>query len=131
MARTKIDFRGPIFSAPRRAAAMNSMRTGIKRSISEHAWRTVMSILAASIRNPTPIYQTHIIIDNRQDDAWHVTDQGLVPYNYWLEGTGSRNFPVTSFRGYHAFQRAHEATLARAGTLAGVEVGKAVRRLGG
>lgn len=131
MARGRVKLKGPIFSAPKRAEVMNSMRAGIKRSISEHAWRTVMGILATDIRNPTPIYQTHIIIDNRQDDAWQVTDQGLVPYNYWLEGTGSRNFPVTRFKGYHAFQRAYEATLARSGTLAGVEVGKAVRRLGG
>lgn len=131
MARGKINLKGPIFSAPRRAEVMNSMKAGIKRSVSEYAFRAVTGILASSIRNPTPIYQTHIIIDNRQDDTWQVTDQGLVRYNYWLEGTGSRNFPVTSFKGYHAFQRAYEATLAQVGTLAGVEVGKAVRRLGG
>jgi hypothetical protein len=127
----KVRLKGPIFSAPKRAAAMNSMRAGIKRSIAEFAFRAVTGILASSIRNPTPIYQTHIIIDNRRDDDWKVTDQGLVKYNYWLEGTGSRNFPVTRFKGYHAFQRAYEATRARSPHLAGVEIGKAVRRLGG
>jgi hypothetical protein len=25
-------------------------------------------------------------------------------YGPWLEGVGSRNFPVTRFRGYHAFR---------------------------
>lgn len=128
---SRVRMRGPIFSAPRRAAVMNSMKAGIKRSVAEFAFNAVTGILANSIRNPTPIYQTHIIIDNRRDDDWSVTDQGLVKYNYWLEGTGSRNFPVTRFKGYHAFQRAYEMTQARVPNLAGVEVGKAVRRLGG
>jgi hypothetical protein len=127
----RVKLHGPIFSVPKRAAAMNSMRAGIKRSVAEYAFRAVAGVLASSIRNPTPIYQTHIIIDNRQDDNWQVTDQGLAKYNYWLEGTGSRNFPATSFKGYHAFQKAYELTLSRTGHLAGVEVGKAVRRLGG
>lgn len=129
--KTKVRLNGPIFSSAKRAQVMNSMRTGIKKSIAEFAWTFVSGVLAHSIRNPTPVYQTHIIIDNRIDDAWEVTDQGLVEYNYWLEGTGSRNFPVTRFRGYHAFQRAYEATRVRSPHLAGVEVGKAVRGLGG
>lgn len=110
---------------------MNSMRHAIMRNVSEFVYATVQGILAARIRNPTPVYQTTIIIDNRNDDRWEVTDQGAVVYNRWLEGTGSRNFPVTSFRGYHAFQRAYELSLKRSGRIAAMEVGRTVRKLGG
>lgn len=101
------------------------------RAVSEYAFQAVHGILATSLKNPTPVYQTTIIIDNRIDDRWEVTDQGAVVYNRWLEGTGSRNYPVTRFRGYHAFERAHEMTQRQAGKLAQVEIGRTVRKLGG
>ena len=34
-----------------------------------------------------------------------VNDAGII-YGWWLEGIGSRNFPVTRFRGYFSFKRA-------------------------
>lgn len=53
-------------------------------------------------RNPTPYYETQIDV---QPSLGHtkVTDQGVI-YGHWLEGDGSRNYPVTRFPGYHSFQ---------------------------
>lgn len=127
----RVNFNGPFFNAGIRKTVMRAMKMGILRSITQFAFESVSSILAASIKNPTPVYQTLIIIDGRLGDRWRVTDQGGVVYNYWLEGTGGRNFPVTSFRGYHAFQRSYEATQARAAGMAQIEVNRTIKRLGG
>lgn len=127
----RVGFKGPLFNAGTRKTAMRAMKVGILRSVTQFAFESVSSILAASIKNPTPVYQTLITIDGRLGDRWRVTDQGGVVYNYWLEGTGSRNFPVTGFRGYHAFQRAYEMTQNRAAGMARIEVNRTIRKLGG
>lgn len=64
--------------------------------------------LNASIQHPTPYYETQTTLN------WGVYagaganvivhDRGII-YGPWLEGIGSRNFPKTSFRGYHAFEK--------------------------
>lgn len=68
----------------------------------------VNTVLNASIQNPTPYYETMTTLN------WGVYagaganvivhDRGII-YGPWLEGIGSRNFPKTSFRGYHAFEK--------------------------
>lgn len=67
----------------------------------------VNTVLDASIQHPTPYYETQTTV------SWGafsggasalVHDRGII-YGWWLEGIGSRNFPVTSFRGYHAFEK--------------------------
>ena len=133
MARTRarVKFKGPFLKAAKRAEVMAKMKRNILNAITKNAFSSVTRILKQKIRNPTPIYQTQIIVDNKEDDRWRVTDQGLVVYNYWLEGTGSRNFPVTSFKGYHAFQRAFAIAEKRAPSLAQTQVGRAVKSLGG
>lgn len=128
---TSVSISGPFFNRVLRLKALRSMRQRILKALSQYAFDHVNATLATSIRNPTPVYQTHIRIDDRRDDRWGVTDQGRVVYNYWLEGTSSRNFPVTRFRGYHAFSKAIAATQLRAKTTALKEVGQMVRELGG
>ena len=131
MADTSVRASGPFFDRALRIRAMRRLRRRILDALSQYAFEHVTATLAQDIRNPTPVYQTHIMIDDRIDDQWAVTDQGKVVYNHWLEGTGSRNFPVTSFRGYHAFSRALAATQARSKVLALKEVGRFVRTMGG
>src|SRR6267154_2723207 len=50
-----------------------------------------------------PGYYNSQIQTERQVDALLVRDDRVV-YGPWLEGVGSRNYPVTRFRGYHAFR---------------------------
>ncbi len=40
----------------------------------------------------------------RFQSGWAVHDSGIV-YGPWLEGLGSRNFPVTKFKGYSMFRK--------------------------
>lgn len=68
----------------------------------------VNTVLNTSIQNPTPYYETQTTLN------WGVFagaganvivhDRGII-YGPWLEGVGSRNFPKTSFKGYHAFEK--------------------------
>lgn len=63
----------------------------------------VHRLLDASIRHPTPYYETQLTVQ-RVDRGVSVNDRGVV-YGNWLEGTGSRN-KTTRFKGYHSFRRA-------------------------
>lgn len=73
-----------------------------ERAAADQAKGRVVSGFNAHIRHQTPIYVPGIHVEQR-GDAYAVTDRGQV-YNYWLEGEGSRNFPVTSFRGYYVWR---------------------------
>jgi hypothetical protein len=78
--------------------------------IGQQAFADVHGILDASIQNPTPYYETQVTQQRGGTDEQVesdvspvvVHDRGVI-YGHWLEGTGSRNAPVTSFRGYGAF----------------------------
>lgn len=65
--------------------------------------------LQGSIRNPTPYYWTRISKREISPTLYEIHDHGIV-YGPWLEGTGSRNSPVTVFPGYHSLERAKEIT---------------------
>jgi hypothetical protein len=67
----------------------------------------VNTVLNASIQDPTPYYETQTTLNwgaYSGGISVLVHDRGIV-YGPWLEGIGSRNFPKTSFRGYHAFEK--------------------------
>ena len=71
-------------------------------------WHTGLN---ASIKHPTPYYETQITVQNVAQDVV-VHDRGIV-YGPWLEGVGSRN-RTTRFKGYHALRNAAQQTEARA-----------------
>ena len=60
--------------------------------------------LDQSLQHPTGYYESTIRVDDDTNESV-VHDNGLI-YNYWLEGIGRRNAPVTRFEGYHAADRA-------------------------
>lgn len=75
--------------------------------VARQGYANVMTNLNGSIRHPTPYYETQITIHAPQPGEREVTDRGVI-YGHWLEGTGSRNFPVTRFKGYASFRRARQ-----------------------
>lgn len=67
----------------------------------------VNTVLNASIQEPTPYYETQTTLNwgaSSGGISAVVHDRGII-YGPWLEGIGSRNFPKTSFKGYHAFEK--------------------------
>lgn len=110
MAGFEIRFRGRV-SGPihdgRMAHWFQEYEHDVAEALAEDAKDTWVHNLQGSIRNPTPYYWTRI--DVREESATHyVVDDHDIVYGPWLEGTGSRNAPVTRFPGYHAMARAKE-----------------------
>ena len=66
----------------------------------------VRSELDMVLQNPTGYYRSHIRSDVRGSTV-HVDDSGVI-YGPWLAGTGSRNSPVTRFKGYNHWRRASQ-----------------------
>ncbi len=77
------------------------------RDVADQAYGNVMTNLNQSIQNPTPYYETQVVVD-RSHTGFVVHDRGVV-YGNWLEGTSSRN-AATRFKGYASFRRALHRT---------------------
>lgn len=79
--------------------------------VGQQALSGVHGLLNERIQQPTPYYETQVRMQRGGDVAAGfasdvtpavVHDRGVI-YGWWLEGIGSRNHPVTRFRGYHTF----------------------------
>jgi hypothetical protein len=84
-----------------RAASQYS--DAVQYAVAEHGEKLVVTRLNQVLKKQTPYYRTRITV-KRGRGGYMVTDQGVI-YGPWLEGTGSRNAPVTRFRGYATFRR--------------------------
>lgn len=94
---------GPVFDG-RADQELHRAAKQIEEDVGHAAYAEWESFLNAQIRHPTPYYETQI---TTQREAGHVVvhDRGII-YGFWLEGIGSRNSPVTRFRGYHSRNKA-------------------------
>lgn len=110
----EVEVSGPIADGTAEAVMADFLEDA-KDTVAQQAYANVMTFLNASIRNPTPYYETQIIVQSAGADRI-VHDRGVI-YGPWLEGVGSRNSPVTRFPGYHSFRRAAQQTESQAGQL--------------
>lgn len=113
--RLDVDTSGPIFDG-RAERAVEAFIDEAKWDVGSQALSYVMRNLDRSIRHPTPYYETQIMIERQQDNVV-VHDRGII-YGPWLEGVGSRNSPVTRFKGYFSFRRAAQKVRGEANTIA-------------
>jgi len=118
---------GPIFrpGVPRRVMA-DYTDAAVSR-VARHGKAEVDKMLHRVLRHPTGNYQAHIRI--REFSAAAVIHDSRIIYGRWLEGTGSRNFPKTIFKGYHTFRTVHAALVPRAAEIAQVILPHYLRRL--
>lgn len=116
----EINFRsrvqGPISSGKmaRDAAAYSH---DVADAIADSAKDTWLNNLHGSLRHQTPYYTTKIAKRALGPTRYEIHDHGIV-YGHWLEGTGSRNAPVTVFPGYHAQERAEATVQVKRGNIA-------------
>lgn len=82
-------------------------------------------------KHPTPVYWDTITVVHRSANTDVVTDQGKRIYNYWLAGRGSRNFPVTVFRGYRHWEISERRTNARFWPLVNQKIHRYLARMEG
>jgi hypothetical protein len=64
----------------------------------------------------TPYYARMVQIETQLNDL--VIRDGGVVYGPWLEGVGSRNYPVTRFKGYRHWRRVRSALRRKAPEIA-------------
>lgn len=103
---------GPLFDG--RASPMITRWTrDAGEEIAQWAEEEIHRVLHQVLRRPTGYYESHVRVTRVNPDQFNITDGGVV-YGPWLEGTGSRNFPVTRFRGYGTFQRVQRRVEQRA-----------------
>lgn len=102
------------------------VQSEIERAIAERGANAVHQHLGNVMRHPTGHYlsQVRAVQDG---PGWSVTDDNVI-YGPWLEGTGSRNSPVTRFPGYRAFRRATQLMNREAQRIADRIVDRWIRR---
>jgi hypothetical protein len=121
------DVEGPFFRHPHRQRVMSEFLDEATLKVAGAGKADVDATLHRVLRNPTGYYQAHIAI--RQFAAAAVIHDSKVIYGRWLEGVGSRNYPVTRFKGYFTFKQVHGRLEAKAGEIAGHVLHQYVRRL--
>ena len=93
---------GPLFDGRARALA-NRYVDHLERNLAEEGLEILRGEMHRVFRNPTGYYESRC----RVEDGRRITD-GRVVYGPWLAGVGSRNFPVTKFRGYDHWIRTRD-----------------------
>lgn len=86
--------RGPIFDGRAQAAA-NAYVDRLERQLADDGRTILLEQLDRVLKTQTPYYTTRIKVE----DGNKITDSRVV-YGPWLAGIGSRNYPVTKFKGY-------------------------------
>lgn len=95
---------GPFFDG-RDHAVLDAMCDAIAEEVADEGRDIVRLNSDTSFKTQTPYYVTKLRVNDAGQHSRDVTDSGVI-YGKWLEGTGSRNFPVTRFKGYAMFRRA-------------------------
>lgn len=123
---TSVTISGPFFDARNPDAMRQLEDNGLNRLGGQGLadWHTLLN---ASIRNPTPYYETQLMTERSGGDTQLIHDRDVI-YGPWLEGVGSRN-ATTRFKGYHALRAAAQQLESQAATVLAPLVDIAVGRL--
>lgn len=98
------DTSGPLFDG-RAVAALRDYVDDAAYQIAREGLPIWLSIYRPQVRQPTPRYEFLIAAERVDYGVSHLWDGGQCVYGPWLEGTGSRNSPVTRFPGYWSMKR--------------------------
>lgn len=124
----RVDRDGPIFQPLLVHESIRELIDDVEHDVASAGLQEWSTNLNASIRNPTPYYETQVTLE-RTDGHWVAHDRGVI-YGPWLEGVGSRN-QTTRFKGYAAARRARQAIERRIPQITAAALARAVRRLNG
>lgn len=122
-----VDVSGPVFDgrAPR---IMDEYTQAVVDDIAAQGFDDIHFTLHRVLKHPTGYYQSQI--RNRPiGPKTRVLYDNRVIYGNWLEGTGSRNTPVTRFEGYFTFRRVTFALRRKAKPIAEMTLRRFLGRL--
>jgi len=122
-----MEIRGPLFDGTAEVV-ISDLCKEIEKDVAREGVNVVRTRLGQVLKKQTPFYITKI------EDVPHaghmkVTGESVI-YHWWLEGKGSRNFPVTRFKGYRTFEISTELLRARAEGIANKTAEPFMRKLG-
>lgn len=105
MAKVKIDvdskMRGGLFDNP--SAKITRFVIDSNELLAQTGVTMVKARLKQVLQNPSGRYESLVQVERVGQDRV-ITDGGRVLYGPWLEGVGTRNYPMTRFRGYRTFR---------------------------
>lgn len=97
-----ISFRGRV-QGPISSGAIHKhvhdYQADVAKELADEAEQLWLDLLNSRLRHQRPYYTTRIATKRLAFNRYQIHDNGVV-YGHWLEGTGSRNSPVTRFPGY-------------------------------
>lgn len=104
------DVRGPM-SDGRAVRVLNRYVDHLERQLADTGRGILLDNLDRVLKTQTPYYTTRIeVVDGNK--IW----DNRVVYGPWLAGIGSRNYPVTRFKGYdHWIKTRHELNARKQG----------------
>jgi len=124
-----ITMTGPWFDG-RAERAMEDACDDARDDIAAYGEERVLMGTSASFKTRTPYYETRIETTRVSSEANLVHDNGVI-YGPWLEGVGSRNYPVTRFKGYHHWRLAKQAVESHGPDVAEAAVRHRLPEMGG
>lgn len=99
--------RGPMFDGRAQRAA-NAYVDHLERRLADEGLTILRGEMQRVFRNPTGYYESRCkVVDGNT-----ISDSRVV-YGPWLAGIGSRNYPVTKFKGYDHWMRTRDQLNAR------------------
>lgn len=113
----EVTLKGPLFDG-RAQAALDEFMVAAVQSVADVAKVELVDRMRDTFRDPTPYYWTKVRSDRASSGPDVTVNDDRVIYGPWLEGVGSRNFPVTSFRGYHIWRKEENSLRQRATRIA-------------
>ncbi|MET8864669.1 hypothetical protein ABZW11_17165 [Nonomuraea sp. NPDC004580] len=122
-----INVDGPVLDgrAPR---ILDDITEAVVDDVAAQGFADIGFTLIRVLKHPTGYYQSQI--RNRSLGAHtRVLYDNRVIYGNWLEGTGSRNTPVTRFEGYFTFRRVTFALRRKAKPIAEMTLKRYLGRL--
>ncbi|MFK0140716.1 hypothetical protein [Streptomyces murinus] len=108
--------KGPIVEG-HGALAIRRMTAVAVEEIADYTHHEVLMQLVKVLREPTGYYESRIVKERVSVESYSINDSNVI-YGPWLEGIGSRNYPVTKFEGYHTFRIVRNRMLQKAAVIA-------------
>lgn len=126
----KVTATGPLFTPGAVGKVLDEIRDDIAGRIGAEGKRRVIAVLDGSLRRPTGAYRSRVTLYGPVAGQARVHDDRGI-YGPWLNGTGSRNYPATRFRGYGHFTKTQQVLERAARPLAQQVVSEHLGKLGG
>lgn len=108
--------RGPISSGAIHRH-VRDYESDVAKAIADEGLDMVKKSLNSTLRHQTPHLMKGVGNKRLAWNRWELHSHRHIPYDHWIEGTGSRNSPVTRFPGYHNFALTEVALKGKRGAI--------------